>query len=459
MEKTWDEVKRRLQARIPAQPYKIWIEPLRFLGYAEETMALGCPNKFFVNWIRDNYLSTLIRETRELASSNVDITLEVERTRDANTVLVVEERQLELPSLTTPAFRIPRFNPAFTFDQFVTGRNNHFAFSAAREVARENGSNHDFVYLLAQPGLGKSHLCQAIGTEVLDQNGSRRLLYLTIEDFINEMVRCLKNKQMDVFKDKYRKACDVLLLEEVHYLGGKEKTQDELAFTLDSLLSMKKKVVLTSSKLPREIRNLQGGLRSRLSSSLIVKIDPPDFETRVNILERKAKAFKIPVSKEIIEFLSEHIRDDVRQLESSLICLNARSTMGGVPLNMDLAREVVRGFVEHKKHLTMQEIQEFVANQFKLDVDDIRSKSRKANVVLSRSIAMHLCRKYTEHTLESVGRAFSRNHTSVLYALSSLEKKMRQNQKTKDQVRLLEGRIERMLFSCAPSPRPEIRRD
>ena len=241
--------------------------------------------------------------------------------------------------------------------------------------------------------------------------------------------------------------------------AAKKKTQDELAFTLDSLLNMKKKVVLTSSKLPREIRNLQGSLHSRLSSSLIVKIDPPDFETRVKILEKKARAFKIPVSREIIEFLSEHIRDDVRQLESSLICLNARSTMGGVPLNMDLAREVVRGFVEHKKHLTMEEIQEFVASQFKLDVNDIRSKSRKANVVLSRSIAMHLCRKYTEHTLESVGRAFSRNHTSVLYAIGSLEKKMRRNQKTKDQVQHLEGRIERMLFSCDPTPRSQTMRD
>ena len=439
---------------MPPHAYQIWIDPIKFLAASDGKLTIGCPNKFFINWIRDNYLPIFQEELSRVVVAPPKIQLEVLKTKHENHRNGSAESpgrmsgcQLILPAMSEPISCKPLLNPAFTFDQFVTGASNHFAYNAARNVSQDMNHGVSLVYLLSSTGLGKSHLCQAISREVLKQKPQNRLLYLTTEDFINEMIWSLKQKRMDAFKDKYRRSCDILLLEEIHFLGGKKKTQDEFAFTLDALLNMNKKIVLTSSKLPKDIQDMHEGLRSRLNSGLMVQIGSPDFETRVRILDKKAKTFKVSTPREILEFVAEHIRDDVRELESSLICLNAKSSMEGRPINLELAQEVVQGFVEHKKAITAETIQGFVAGQFNLAVEDLKSKSRKANIVFPRSIAMHLCRKYTSFTLDVIGKSFNRNHASVLYALNSLQKKMRKNYRTKHQVNLLERRMKDLLLA------------
>ena len=454
MEEVWTQLKGLLKSQMPPHAYQIWIDPIKFVNASDGKLTIGCPNKFFINWIRDNYLPIFQEELSRVAVAPLKIQLEVLKTKHENhrngsveSPGRISGCQLILPAMSEPISCKPLLNPAFTFDQFVTGASNHFAYNAARNVSQDMNHGVSLIYLLSSTGLGKSHLCQAISREVLKQKPQNRLLYLTTEDFINEMIWSLKQKRMDVFKDKYRRSCDILLLEEIHFLGGKKKTQDEFAFTLDALINMNKKIVLTSSKLPKDIQDMHEGLRSRLNSGLMVQIGSPDFETRVRILDKKSKTFKVPTPREILEFVAEHIRDDVRELESSLICLNAKSSMEGRPINLELAQEVVQGFVEHKKAITAETIQEFVAGQFNLAVEDLKSKSRKANIVFPRSIAMHLCRKYTSFTLDVIGKSFNRNHASVLYALNSLQKKMRKNYRTKHQVNLLERRMKDLLLA------------
>jgi len=454
MEQVWTQLKGSLKSQMLPHRYQLWIEPIKFIGGSDGKLTIGCPNKFFINWIRDNYLPILQQELSRFVVAPLEIRLEVVKTKGEkprkNSVepsAVTNGYQLMLPAMSEAIACKPLLNPAFTFDQFVTGASNHFAYNAARNLSQNLDQGVSLVYLLSSTGLGKSHLCQAISSEILRQKPQSRLHYLTTEDFINEMIWSLKQKRMDAFKEKYRRCCDVLLLEEIHFLGGKTKTQDEFAFTLDTLLNLNKKIVLTSSKLPKDISDMHEGLRSRLNSGLMVRIGSPDFETRVRILDKKSKTFKVSTPRKILEFVAEHIRDDVRELESSLICLNAKSSLEGRPINMELAQEVVQGFVENKKSVSTETIQEFIAGQFNLEIEDLKSKSRKANIVFPRSVAMHLCRKYTSFTLDAIGKSFNRNHASVLYALNSLQKKMRKSYKTKHQVNLLEQKMKDLFLA------------
>ncbi|MBI4776630.1 MAG: chromosomal replication initiator protein DnaA [Deltaproteobacteria bacterium] len=454
MEQLWTQLKGSLKSQMPPHRYQLWIEPIKFVDGSDGKLTIGCPNRFFINWIRDNYLPVFQEELSRAVVAPPEIRLEVLKPKDirprkdsAEPSSRTNGCQLILPAMSEPISCRPLLNPAFTFDRFVTGASNHFAYNAAKNVSEGMDQGVSLVYLLSSTGLGKSHLCQAISREILSREPQSRVHYLTTEDFINEMILSLKLKRMDTFKEKYRRCCDVLLLEEIHFLGGKSKTQDEFAFTLDALINSNKKVVLTSSKLPKDISDMHDGLRSRLNSGLMVRIGSPDFETRVRILDKKARTFKVPTPREILEFVAEHIRDDVRELESSLICLNAKSSLEGRPINLELAQEVVQGFVENKKSVSAETIQEFVAGQFNLDVEDLKSKSRKANIVFPRSVAMHLCRKYTNFTLDAIGKSFNRNHASVLYALNSLQKKMRKNYKTKHQVNLLERKLKDLFLA------------
>ncbi len=450
MEHAWLQVKRRLENRIPSEVYRVWIEPLRYLNSSESSVVLGCPNKFFINWIRENYGVLLQQELQREIQGTVGFQLTVAK-EARESAPADEPKQVSIPAVAEPNHVLRLLNPKFTFDDFVTGASNRFAYSAARDFTLEGDRHHNFLYFFSGPGLGKSHLCQAIGREILTHKPACRLHYLSMEDFINEMIRYLKGNRMPEFKEKYRRNCDILLLEEIHFLSGKERTQDEFAFTLDSLLGMNKKIVVTSAKPPREIQNVHENLRSRLNGGLIAPIDAPGFETRVRILERKAEKFGIRAPLEVLEFLAEHIHSDIRQLESSLICLNARSSLEKQPLNLNLAQEVVRGYVEHKKRLNIETIQEFVAQQFDTTVERMKSKSRKADAVLPRSIAIHLCRKFTDQTLESIGKAFQRHHASVLYALTSLDKKIKKSPGTRRQLEFMVGKMERLLFEPSPA--------
>ncbi len=268
---------------------------------------------------------------------------------------------------------------------------------------------------MAQTGLGKSHLIQSIGNTILQKKPSAKVLYITTEDFTNEMIYALKNNLISQFKNKYRKACDVLLLEELHFLSGKEKTQTEIGYTLDSLFNDEKMVIFTSPLMPEEIPNMKKMLVSRFSSGVITSIKRPDFHTRLNILQQKSLERKIALPEDVANFMAENLTQDVRQLEGSLDSLKAISFFLKREIKVDLAKEIVKQHTPVKYFSTVEEIQKIVCKYFTIDRAALKSKSRKKIITYPRSIAIYLCRRYTDKSLESIGHSFNRNHSTIVY--------------------------------------------
>ena len=307
MNSIWDTAREILAAEVTDPNYKIWIEPLQPLRLEDGALYLGCPNRFFMAWVRENYLPTI---NAALARANGGSCRKAELilapvAKDEAPLKDSPQRQRELPVIEAVRRAPMRFNRRFTFDSFVVGSGNQYAYSASQAMAQGRELNTDSLYLLADPGLGKSHLSQAIGQYVLSQARSARVFYLTAEDFTNELVYSIRNKCVEDFKNKYRRNCDVLVLEEVHFLSGKEKVQAELAYTLDCLIENQSKVVFTSSRRPKDIPRLARSLASRLAGSLISCIEPPDYKTRLRILDRKAKDNGLAIPPQVMEFMAE----------------------------------------------------------------------------------------------------------------------------------------------------------
>jgi len=295
---------------------------------------------------------------------------------------------------------------------------------------------------LSGTGMGKSHLSQAIGHYILSENPVDRVYYMTAEDFSNEMVHAFRNDTINDFKRKYRNQCDVLLLEDVHFLSGKERTQIELALTLDTLFESHKKIIFSSSCLPADIPKLNDKLRSRLSCALISNIDPPDFKTRVRILEKKSKLNRCKIPENVIHFLASELTEDVRQLESGLIGVTAKSSLLGMPVDLRLAESVVKNIVRNRESITIEAIKKLVCKHFQISVKDIVSSSRKKSIVQPRQIAIFLSRRYTDAPLQAIGKSFNRYHATALHSIGAVEREIKGNGPIQKQVEFLCQKLE-----------------
>jgi chromosomal replication initiator protein len=315
-----------------------------------------------------------------------------------------------VPENKTNGFR--RLNQDFTFDRFVVGKCNEFAYSASKALATNGTMPYSSLFILAKTGLGKSHLSQAAAHAILQSNPTLRVYYITAEDFVNEMIFALKSNRIEEFKNKYRRSCDVLLLEEVHFLSGKAKTQLELGYTLDALADEKKRIIFTSSLLPRDIPNFNGELSSRLTSGIITTLEKPDYETRAMILQKKASEQAMVLSEEVMDFLAKELTGDIRQMESALRCIKAKSDLLHARINKDLAQEVLQCHLPTQRSVTMEDIKTVVCRYFKVDPLMLESKSRKKIHTFPRNVLVYLCRHLTALTVEQIGRSINRNHST-----------------------------------------------
>jgi len=447
MKTTWEEVKSHIKARIPQNTFSLWINPIIFLGEEGSTLFLGCPNKFSRNWVEENFSEVIQDRFHQAGASDINLVFKVGPHRAA---LPPEDngplpQQLRLPNMPSHGNSGGvRLNSDFTFNRFVVGPSNEFAFSASKALAREVTWNYNSLLMLANTGLGKSHLSQAIGHAILDHTPTARVLYVTAEDFANDMVSSLKNNAIEQFKNKYRKSCDVLLLEEVHFLSGKEKTQAELGYTLDALANDNKKIIFTSSLAPKDIPRMSKELTSRLTSGLVTTIDGPDYETRLNILSKKASEHNITLSEDIIHFLASRLTRDVRQMESALKCLKAKCELLKVRIDLDLAKEVVACLISHDRSISSEDIKKVVSRYYKVDPDMLKSKSRKKLYAYPRNIYVYLCRRHTHEPLEKIARTINRSHSTVVYASELVERKMHSDDKMRHQVQFLSQKIDYM---------------
>ena len=357
--------------------------------------------------------------------------------------LFKKSKQLNLPNLAVNRGNSRRrFNKEFTFDRFVVGNCNEFAYSAAKALAFSGSWPYESLFILANTGLGKSHLSHSIGHALLDKNPKIRAYYITAEDFVNEMIFALKNKQIEEFKNKYRRSCDVLLLEEVHFLGGKDKTQLELGYTLDALANDGKKIIFTSSILPKDIPNMTKELTSRLTSGVITTLENPDYQTRVKIIEKKSAEQNLRLSNDIKHLFASHLIRDIRQIESALKCLRAKSELMKEKITLDLAKHVIKTQISEQDYISVGGIQKLICQYFKVDPMMLRSKSRKKIYSYPRNVYVYLCRQNTDATLEEIGKTINRNHSTVLYSSEVIEKKIKTDHKVRKQVDFLNQKLQ-----------------
>jgi chromosomal replication initiator protein len=442
MPSAWNQVKTQIHKQIPHHSFMVWIEPLEWLGLRENDVILGCPSTFAKKWVNNHYVELIQAELQSVCETPQRIILEVLDGNHVNGEKPAAERQLPLPGVTRWQDGPHPLLRDLTFDHFVVGSSNDFAYEAALDLACGGDRYRNTLFLLSPTGLGKSHLSHAAGNHILSQNSAVRVCYVTAEDFTNAMVHALRHGTIEQFKEKYRRQCDVLLLEDVQFFSGKEKTQHELGYTLDALLGAEKKLIFTSTHLPDEIPKMDGKLASRLSSGIISNIEKPDFETRVRIVQKKASLKSVEIGQDVAEYLASELTDNVRQLESGVIGVAAKASLLKLPVDVKLAEGVVRNIASRSKKITVKNIQKLVCKHYKISKEQILSRSRKRSIVQPRQIAMYLSRRYTGESFQAIGRSFNRYHATTLHAVGVIERLIREKGAVQKQVEFLSGKLE-----------------
>ena len=432
----WKTIKQSLCDQLPASEFGLWIQPITCVKEDESGLELTCPDRFFVNWVKERYLGLIESSIGKVSDNPVAVRLTV----DENATRQIEHDasgQLRLPGVSTGRSHIRSLHPAYTFDQFMVGESNMLARSACDAIASNNLSYGNCLFINSDTGLGKSHLTQGVVHHVMKSSPATRMHYLTAQQFSAEMVKGIRNKTMEQFSGKFINGCDLLLVEDVHTLTGKTKTQEELNNVLDYLIKSGKRVVLTSAVPPRNLKGLDEDFRSRMTSGLVTGIEAPEYATRVSIIRHKARQNNLVLSGELVDYLAGHLHGDIRRTESALIGIKAKSCLLGTEPDIDLVREVLHDLVGAQDTLTGAAIRDFVGCQFNVSVEELRSRSRKRSVTFPRQVAMFLTRKYTQESLADIGRYYNRDHSTVLHAIKVITRDMSRKTTTREQMEIL----------------------
>ncbi|MCG8633785.1 MAG: chromosomal replication initiator protein DnaA [Desulfobacterales bacterium] len=475
MESFWKEVKSQVRNSVPDHCYRMWIEPVSLLDHDSDRITLSTPNEFFKKRLRENYLDCFKQEFLKLGKSvRIEFKTGGKKASGRKKTYVPQKQTKKLPPVkervnntsrglfparaaAQPAPRAkqaslpgidPTFNSgrmlkkAFTFDDFVVGDNSNFAYSASLSLAQGRINGSGMLYLLSKTGLGKSHLSQAVGHHIMANSVANRVYYVTAEDFTNEMIFSLKNNVIDRFKEKYRQKCDVLILEDIHFLSGKTATQKELAMTLDYLLDADKKIIFSGCDLPDDIPKLNDNLKSRLNMGLVTEIQAPDFDTRLKILHKKSKGLGCRIPMPVGEYIAQELCDDVRQLESGLFGVVAKGQLMGRNIDIELARSVLDNMTRSRKQITIDLIKKMVCQEFSITEKDIVSKSRKRRIVKPRQVAMFLAKRYTDQPIKKIGSSFKKYHATAIYSVNAVEKELKQKGVLYEQINYLSKKLE-----------------
>lgn len=434
----WDEIKLGIKGELPENSYQLWIKPLKVVAQEEKKMVLGCPNKFARDWVLSHYLNFLKEKFKEFGFREMELELEVvgpdTGREEAPQAHIVPRHRPMLPNA------LP-FDSIYTFENFVVGSSNQFAYSASKAIAEFSSMDYRILMMLSYPGLGKTHLTKAILNHVHQIRPEIRICYVTAEEFTSQLVKSIKQNRTEEFKESFRRDCDILLMEELHFLNGKKKTQIEFTHTIDRLIDEKKTIVITSCLPPKDLPDLSNELRSRLSLSLLTSIERPDFDTRFRIVELKAKQIGLNLNKEITTTIASYVKNDVRQIECVLKYLKAKSELMNVKINKHLVEEILAKLFSDIKTLTPMKVEELLCKYFNITPDDLRSKSKRKNLVFSRNLFAYLLRKYCNQSLKDISRYVKRAHSTVLHGLESLERDIDRDATLKKHVEFIEKKL------------------
>lgn len=447
MDDLWSKVTDTLKERIGPQNFDIWIKPIQLLLMDNDRVEMEVPNRFFREWIQEHYLGHMKEVFTHLTQRSFHLQFRIKNDPAGKGG---EGRGATSSPQENHVPQVPRtlkapFNPKYSFDNFVVGASNQFANAACMAVANLPAKNYNPLFIYGGVGLGKTHLLHAIGNHIFQHRiipDAKKICYTSAEEFTNEMINSIRFEKMEEFRNKYRRM-DILLIDDIQFIAGKERTQAEFFYTFNSLYEARKQIVVTSDKFPKDIPNFEERLRSRFEWGLIADIQPPDIETKVAILRKKAENEKIHLPNDVAFFLASQIDSNIRMLEGCLIRIGAFASLSKTAIDLNSAKEVLKNIIKPKDELISTEVvQKVVANYFNIKISDFKVKRKNKGFVAPRQVAIYLSRKLTGSSLIEIGEKFGgKDHSTVLHSIKKVEEKMANDPSFKEMIDYLRGRI------------------
>lgn len=457
----WQTCCTQLAGEIPTQQFAAWIKPLHAPNWSSDgaIATLAVPNRFKMDWLRSQYAQRISQALAAAAGRPVQLEFVIQKAASGRVTARASSNGLAAPIEPSPAqvaadaaleleridnaaseaLERSRLNPGLSFDSLVAGKANQLARAAALQVAENPGKSYNPLFLYGGVGLGKTHLVQAVGNALLAARPGARIRYLQAEQFVSEVVRAYQRKTFDEFK-RYYHALDLLLIDDVQFFAGKEKTQEEFFYTFEALTAKRSQIILTSDTYPKELQEMDARLTSRFDSGLTVAIEPPELEMRVAILLRKADAEHASIGEDVAFFVAKNVRSNVRELEGALRKILAYARFSGEPISIGLAREALKDLLSlQNRQISVENIQKTVADFYKIKVAEMYSKRRPASIARPRQIAMYLAKELTQKSLPEIGELFGgRDHTTVLHAVRKVAQERTRLQELNQQLHVLE---------------------
>jgi chromosomal replication initiator protein len=443
MEQLWTSVLADLEQVLPPQSFSTWILPLRPVRVDGEKIVLEAPNRFFADWLQDHDFLHLIREKLLCRTGKAFSIQFVVRKAESPYLRPGSDGKEAAPIWQERAKRLG-LNPKYSFDTFVVGSSNQFAHAASLAVAEKSPRTYNPLFIYGGVGLGKTHLLNAIGNHKLATSSDTKVCYIHSENFMNELIQALANKRMPEFRDKYRKM-DILLMDDIQFIAGKERTQEEFFHTFNTLHESHRNIVVTSDKFPKDIPGIEERLRSRFEWGLIADIQPPDLETKVAILQKKSQIEAILLPNDVSVFLASNFSSNIRELEGSLVRLAAFASLTHSDITVDLAKEVLRDFIkDNSKEITVDDILKATSEHFRVPLADLKGKRRTKALAHPRQVAMYLARSMTSCSFPEIGQKIgNRDHSTVIYAHSKIAEALKSDRPLQEDVQAITSTLRR----------------
>jgi chromosomal replication initiator protein len=421
----WDEILARIETKVNRHSFYTWFKPTTFVTEDASAVTVRVPNSLFKDWLTKHYSGVINEAMGEMQKSSLAVNFMADSQSDAPAIALGPDEAVVLETVPAPvpiAGSLPGLNPRYTFDSFIVGSSNQFAHAASRAVAEAPSRSYNPLFIYGGVGLGKTHLMHAIGQYVLQHDRSVKLTYISSERFMNEMINAVRYDRVLDFRERYR-SVDVLLVDDIQFLAGKEGTQTEFFHTFNALYDSQKQIVLSSDRPPHEIPALEERLRSRFEWGLIADIQSPDLETKVAILKKKAETEAVPLPDNVAIYIAGKIKSNIRELEGSLIRLIAYASLTGQEITLPLAQDVLKSILDHdEKAVTIEIIQKHIADYYNLKLADLKSRNNSKSVAMPRQIAMYLCKSLTHASLPEIGRSFGgKHHSTVIHSIRKVE--------------------------------------
>ncbi|WP_410506295.1 chromosomal replication initiator protein DnaA [Haloimpatiens sp. FM7315] len=440
LKQIWEKTLNIIKGELTEVSFNTWIKSIIPFGIDKDTVTLAVPNNFTKEILENRYKSLISNGINIVTSKkyNIEFLIATEEAVDVQPKEdVKQDKIITNPEITST------LNPKYTFDSFVIGNSNRFAHAASLAVAESPAKAYNPLFLYGGVGLGKTHLMHAIGHYVLETNPNSKVVYVTSEKFTNELINSIKDDKNVEFRNKYRNV-DILLIDDIQFIAGKERTQEEFFHTFNALHEANKQIILSSDRPPKEIPTLEDRLRSRFEWGLIADIQAPDFETRIAILKKKADVENLNIPNEVMVYIANKIKSNIRELEGALIRIVAFSSLTNKEISVDLASEALKDIISNNqnKQITINSIQDIVSSYFNLSINDFKSSRRTRNIAYPRQIAMYLCRKLTDMSLPKIGEEFGgRDHTTVIHAYEKISNNLKKDDGLKNTLDELSNKI------------------